>query len=59
MFLGLWDQEGREDQQVPLDWGAPQESQAFLESQVPWALQGLSVSPDPKEKVGLWGHRGH
>lgn len=42
-----------------LDWGVPQESQACLESQVLWALQGLSVFLDPKEKVGLWGHRGH
>lgn len=44
---------------MPLDWGVPQESQACLESQVPWALQVLLVFQDPKEKVGLWDHRDH
>lgn len=52
-FLGLWDQEGRKDQWVPLEWGVPQESQACLESQVLWALQVLLVFLDLKEKVGL------
>lgn len=58
VFLGLWDQGGRKDQQALLGWGVPQESQACLESQVLWVLQVLSVFLDPKEKVGLWGHRG-
>lgn len=44
---------------MPLEWEDPQESQACLESQVLWALQVLLVSLGPKEKVGLWGHRGH
>lgn len=44
---------------MPLEWGVLQESQACLESQVPWALQVQLVFQDPKEKVGLWGHRGH
>lgn len=59
VFLGLLDQEGRKDQQVPLESGVPQESQACLEFQVPWALQVLLVFLDPREKVGLWGHRGY
>lgn len=37
----------------------PQESQACLESQVLWVLQEQLVFPDPKEKAGLWGRRGH
>lgn len=44
---------------MPLDWGVPQESQACLECQVLWALQVLLVFLDLKEKVGLWGLRGH
>lgn len=36
-----------------LEWGVHPESQAYLESQVPWALQVLLVSLDPKEKVEL------
>lgn len=59
VFLGLWAQGGRKDQEALLDWGVPQESQACLESQVLWVLQVLSASLGPKEKVGLWGHRGH
>lgn len=44
---------------MPLEWEDPQESQACLESQVLWVLQVLLASLGPKEKVGLWGHRGH
>lgn len=42
-----------------LEWGVHPESQAYLESQVPWALQVLLVSLDPKEKVELLDHRVH
>lgn len=53
VFLGLLGREGKRDQQVLLEWGVHPESQAYLESQVPWALQVLLVSLDPKEKVEL------
>lgn len=59
VFLGLLDQGGRKDQSGPQEWGVPQESQACLEFQVLWAPQVLLVSLGPKEKVELWGHRGH
>lgn len=59
VFLELLDLEERKVLQVHLGWEGPQVSQACLEFQVPWDLQVLLASQGPKEKVELWGHKGH
>jgi hypothetical protein len=53
VFLGFLGREGKKDPLVLLEWGVHLESQAYPVSRVPWALQVLLVSLDPKEKVEL------